>query len=365
MKVGGRLQQSDLPATSIHPIILHGKSYVVRMMAEALHSRLLHPPLSSLMATVAYSFHIPRLKPLLKSITQNCVVCQRKWAHPVRQRMGDLPAVRCTQSHVFSNVGIDYAGPIHITRGRGRGYTQTKTYVAVFVCMNSRAVHLELAADASTPCFLAALERFCGRRGTPKHIFTDNGSNFHGASAELRRTMETLNTPTAQSDIHRWSAEKGVTWHFQPAYAPNFGGLWEAGVKVMKNLIRKSLHDHHLNAEQLNTILAEAVMNSRPYLPVHSTDEEAFCPLTPGHLLINRPLTALPQQVDENTKISNIRNWNLVKLLSHQHWQHFRKSYLPHLSQKAKDMVAQTNIQPDDVVLVSNQNTSRNYWPLG
>lgn len=262
---------------------------------------------------------------------------------------------------------IDYAGPVHTTRGRGKGYTRTKTYVAVFVCMSSRAVHLELAADASTPCFLAALERFCGRRGTPKHIFTDNGSNFRGARAELRCTMEALSHASAQSDIHRWSAEKGVTWHFQPAYAPNFGGLWEAGVKVMKNLIRKSLHDHHLNAEQLNTILisAEAVMNSRPYLPVYSTDEEAFCPLTPGHLLINRPLTALPQLIDESSKIGNVRNWNLVKLLKYQHWQHFRKSYLPQLSQRAKNMVAQTNLQHNDVVLVSTQNTSRNYWPLG
>lgn len=84
LKVGGRLEQSDLPATSIHPIILHGKSHEVRMMAEALHDRLYHPPLSSLMATVAYSFHIPHLRPLLKSIMKNCVACQRKWAHPVR-----------------------------------------------------------------------------------------------------------------------------------------------------------------------------------------------------------------------------------------------------------------------------------------
>lgn len=116
-----------------------------------------------------------------------------------------------------------------------------KTYVAIFICMTSRAVHLELAADVSTKCFMAVLDRFCGRRGTPSHLFSDNGANLKGSANELYLTLKELQSATTQKTIHRWSYTKGLVWHFQPAYSPNYGGLWEAGVRTMKGLLRDSL----------------------------------------------------------------------------------------------------------------------------
>lgn len=54
--------------------------------------------------------------------------------------------------------------------------------IAVFTCMATKAVHL------STQAFLYAFDRFIARRGLCYDIYSDNGTNFVGASNELKRT---------------------------------------------------------------------------------------------------------------------------------------------------------------------------------
>lgn len=80
--------------------------------------------------------------------------------------MGDLPAVRVSKtSRSFSHCGIDYAGPIKIRASSGRGISSRKAYIALFICLSTRAIHLELVGDYSTSAFLNAITRFCSRRG--------------------------------------------------------------------------------------------------------------------------------------------------------------------------------------------------------
>ena len=70
--------------------------------------------------------------------------------------MGQLPPVRVTPDIVFTNVGVDYAGPVLIKRGAVRRPTITKAYIAVFVSLSVKAVHLELVSDLTTEAFLHA-----------------------------------------------------------------------------------------------------------------------------------------------------------------------------------------------------------------
>ena len=57
--------------------------------------------------------------------------------------MGQLTSSRITPGSVFSNVGIDYAGPVITKSGHTRRPILQKTYICVFVCMVVKAVHLE------------------------------------------------------------------------------------------------------------------------------------------------------------------------------------------------------------------------------
>ena len=100
--------------------------------------------------------------------------------------MGELPSARVTPDIVFSNVGVDYAGPVLIKLGAMRRPTVTKAYIAVFVSLSFKAVHLKLVSNLSTEAFLTCLRRFVSRHSKPTTIWSDHGTNFIGANRQLK-----------------------------------------------------------------------------------------------------------------------------------------------------------------------------------
>jgi hypothetical protein len=70
------------------------------------------------------------------------------------------------------------------SRGRGKR-ALLKSYIAIFVCFTTKAIHIELVTELTTAEFLAALRRFIARRGLPQNIYSDNATNFVGANNEL------------------------------------------------------------------------------------------------------------------------------------------------------------------------------------
>ena len=99
--------------------------------------------------------------------------------------MGELPSTRIQASWSFLTTGEDYVGTISLRMGPPLSKTITKGYIAVFVCFVGKAVHIEVVTSLSTEAFLAALRRFIARRGKPRTICSDNGTNFQGAANEL------------------------------------------------------------------------------------------------------------------------------------------------------------------------------------
>lgn len=148
--------------------------------------------------------------------------------------MGDLPRVRVTPASVFSNVGVDYAGPVYSKQGRGANFKRLKMYLCIFVCMATKAVHIDMAEDCTTETFLAALNRFALRRGLPANVYSDHGGNFISAEAELKVATAVLREDSAKAEIREWYFTRDIQWHFIPARAPNHGGLWEAAVRASR-----------------------------------------------------------------------------------------------------------------------------------
>ena len=83
----------------------------------------------------------------------------------MNQLMGNLPSPRINPSDAFYHVGIDYAGPIKIRTSLGRVYKSMKGYVVVFICLSTKAIHLEAVSSLDTRNFLQAFKRFTSRRG--------------------------------------------------------------------------------------------------------------------------------------------------------------------------------------------------------
>ena len=80
----------------------------------------------------------------------------------------------------------------------------------IFICMASKAVHIELATDQSSEGFLAALHRFIARRGVPEHMYSDNGTNFVGANKELREIYKLVDSSEFQNSMENFALSKQI-----------------------------------------------------------------------------------------------------------------------------------------------------------
>ncbi len=274
--VAGRVRDLQSPRQAHSVILLSLKSVLCKLLLVTLHDTLSHPGVATLISIVAEGYHVPGIRNFLKHLGRSCINCCRLHAQSSAQKMGLLPLSRTTPAPPFHISGINFTGPFLIHRGNPRKPTRVKVYAAVLVCFVTKAVHFDLCSDLSSDAFIAALQRFCGRRGTPRTIHSDNGSNFIGTKKELDEVRAVLTDVHTTQALSHLSTTTGLEWKFSPPRAPHFGGLWESAVKSMKTTLRKLLSSRPLSFEELYTLLveAESILNSRPLSPVTSTDPD-------------------------------------------------------------------------------------------
>lgn len=139
------------------------------------------------MAKTRQRFWILRAHNLAKKVKFRCVFCREMEAKAESQVMTDLPECRLApHTPPFLYSSCDYFGPYHLKIGRKK---TAKFYGVIFKCLNTSAVHLELAVDSSTIKFIQALKRFLSIRGQPSLMISDNGSQFVGAERELKEMI--------------------------------------------------------------------------------------------------------------------------------------------------------------------------------
>jgi hypothetical protein len=98
-------------------------------------------------------FWIVRGRQTIKRVLHKCLPCKILNNPRGRQIEAPLPADRVRPSRPFAVTGVDFAGPLYVKVGKE---TQ-RTYIALFTCATTRAVHLELCTAMTTAKFLMAL----------------------------------------------------------------------------------------------------------------------------------------------------------------------------------------------------------------
>ncbi|GFW23877.1 integrase catalytic domain-containing protein [Trichonephila clavipes] len=333
IRVGGRLKNSILADSQKHPILLPKTDHVVNLIISDYHLKLLHAGPQLLQAALREKFWILSARDAVRRVVRRCISCFRNRPKFAEQIMGDLPESRVCPSSVLQRNGIDFAGQFLIRSSKGRGSRNTKCYICVFVCLATKAVHLEVVSDLTSKAFIACLKRFVARRGKPSEIFCDQGTNFYGASRDLRKEFRQLMKEDA---VHQFLVTDNITFHFNPPSAPHFGGIWEATVKSFKFHLKRVVGVTSLTFEELSTLSnqIEACLNSRP-LCVLSSSPYYPCVLTPGHFLIGKALTAIPQpKVTDDLR--HCDRWRLLTRMTQHFWNRWSSEYLTLLQSRSK-----------------------------
>ncbi|XP_035217855.1 uncharacterized protein LOC118205424 [Stegodyphus dumicola] len=181
--------------------------------------------------------------------------------------------------------------------------------------------------SVSTECFIQAFRRFIARRGRPSTVYSDNGTNFVGTSALLKKVdwVKVI----AQETLHP------ITWKFIPPTAAWWGGWWERLIRTAKNLIVRVLGQAAVNYEELLTVICDVEAD----IKVSGTAD----------------LDAL----DRNKLLARQR---FCQELREQFRSRFRKEYLGQLVQKHGQTDCELKV--GDIVLIGCENLKRVNWPI-
>ncbi|XP_014215174.1 uncharacterized protein LOC106644264 [Copidosoma floridanum] len=279
LRVGGRLSNPLLDANAKHPLILYGYDCITQLLIDYYHRKALHGGVEMILVSLKQKYWILRGREVVRAELSPCFTCKRYKGRTQTQLMSDLPNCRVTPSPPFQKTGVDYAGPFPIRLSKSQGKDTLKGYVVVFICMATKAVHLEVAEDYSTEAFIAAYHRLVSRRGQCTDLYSDQGTNFVRADHELKR-MWTARCHS--SDFADSLSYSGTEWHFNHPAAPHFGGIWESAVKSAKFYLKRVVGDQILTFVEFSTLLCsiESCLNSRPLCPLTDDPEDLYA-LTP------------------------------------------------------------------------------------
>lgn len=360
MRMYGRADAAEvLPEDTRRPIVLPKDHGLTNLIIDYHHLRMQHQNLDAVICSVRQRFWIPQLRSLAKKRKTLCGLCKRNKMKPVAPIMGQLPSDRVTPYvRPFTFSGLDYFGPISVTIGR----RNEKRWVALFTCLTTRAVHLELAADLSSDSCLLCIRNFINIRGVPVRLRSDNGTNFVGADKIIRDLTLNLNSEKVQQEL----AGKGIEWVFNSASHPEAGGCWERLVRCVKKVLEVTLKETAPKVETLRSVLLEAanIVNSRPltHLPVDASSEE---PLTPNHFLIGCANdTQTPGDINDRELCSR-KQFRIAQQLKNRFWKRWVKEYLPDLTRRTKWTKEQPNLKVGDLVIICDDNVNSNRWRRG
>ena len=373
IRCGGRLQNAPFPMEVIHPILLPNKSNFTTLVIRDVHERYFHFKTRQTLSCVRLEFWIPHGISAVNKVLRNCVECRRIVGAPFKPpKMGDLPPQRFGPCPAFENTYLDFAGPISVKTGT----EMTKRWIAVFTCMTTRAIHLELVANCTTEATVNALERFFARRGVIKCMFSDNQKSFVEAAKVLNAITSAVRFEEALGNLF---AKHNIEWKFIPEASPWYGGVGERMVGLTKSALRKVLWRSSLTEDKFHTLLAkiEATINSRPLTALSNNPQDSGV-LTPAHFLSSNNVLSLPPS-EENPADPDweppsgkklLANWKKGEKKLSAFWNFFLPKYLELLREQQRLYFQQRKGEVQrapkegEVCLVEDENTSRLKWPL-
>ncbi|XP_044175338.1 uncharacterized protein [Acropora muricata] len=261
--------------------------------------------------------------------------------------MAPIPEIRLRfTSRPFDQTAVDYAGPF--TTVQGRGVRRQKRWLCLFTCLSTRVVHLEVAFSLDADSFLNAFTRFTSRRGLPKQMVSDCGTNFVGAVNELKELISELDQDKIQQST---TNREDLT---RPG-APHFGGIHEAMIKSAKKAIYGVIGTSDVTDEELITAVTgvESLLNARP-LTYQSANPQDIIPLTPSHFFHGQFGGQFTSETVDTTEFSPRKRWRKVQEIISQVWRRWLQEYLPLLSRRPKWTEVVKDLKEDDVVHVLN-----------
>ena len=227
-----RVTNASLPETNKNPILLPSGHPFTKLVIKEYHEKVYHNGVRVTLTAMRQNFWILRGREAVKSVVKGCVTCKKLEGLPFKANVTPpLPDIRVDDSPPFTNTGLDFAGPLFVSNVDSQ---LVKSYLCLFTCASSRAIHLELLRGLDVKSFLRSFRRFSARRGLPHTLISDNAKTYKSASKEIIKIV-------LSESVQAYFADHGIHWEFIVEKAPWWGGMWERMIRSVKRCIKKAV----------------------------------------------------------------------------------------------------------------------------
>jgi len=344
-----RLYQCDgWPSEFTLPVVLPKKHTFTSLIIRDAHRQVQHQGSASTLAKVQERFFIPQGKPLVKRLCFECRYCLTRSPLPMNQPTAPLHHSRLMVNQPpWTQTGMDHFGPFEINK-------RSKRWGLIFICLTTRAIHLEDVDGLGVEPFCLALDRFLNRRGRPENLRSDKGSSFLAAASLQNKTCDEYAAELQKAALDKFR----INLNFNPAGTPHWGGSWERPIKEIKKIVKSSYDSvGKWRADDFRTYLvrAEGILNRRPI--AFGDDGEL---LTPLHFLNPSATTPIGPPLGSPSLKSLLQIRRAEQLL----WQKWVKFYLPSIAAgQVLGPVRNDVLLPGDRVLLrEGSNPLVNVW---
>ena len=181
---GGRgIHNAPLAESAKLPYLLPPSDPFTTLTVYETHRKQLHSGFNATVTALPQNFWITSVRQYVRKCLRRCVTCRKlegtAFIAPVP---APLPKYRVQEAATFTVTGVDFTGPLYVRSESG----DTKSYICLFICAVTRAVHFEFVSDLSEETLLQAFRRFSSRRSLSLHMKSDNASTYLAAAETLK-----------------------------------------------------------------------------------------------------------------------------------------------------------------------------------
>jgi hypothetical protein len=155
-----------------------------------------------------------------------------------------------------------------------------------------------------------------------------------------------------------------IEFHFNPAYAPNYGGHYERLIGLVKKAMQPLYRAPNMTDSILYTVMrrAECLVNARP-LAVRTTPDSADPQqITPSHFLRGR----IYRRIADIGEGPFFRDWQYVEALMQKFGDRFIKECSPLYNYDYSKDTTEIEFQKGDIVWILNEKSPiHGTWPMG
>ena len=155
LRCKGRISNANLPYVTKFLAILPKDHHLTSLIIRQSQERIIHNGVKETLCLLREKYRIARGCQVVKREIHMCDVCRKLEGKPYASpNHAPLQTSVSVKNIHLEKTGVDFVGPIYVKTSVRKETEMTKSYIALYTCASTRALHLELVRNLTADAFI-------------------------------------------------------------------------------------------------------------------------------------------------------------------------------------------------------------------